>query len=158
MPDLTVLRAKVNPRGKDRRGPLTTNRQRNAEWVDIKNTSGRTLSVSGVAVFDHTFAPFACRTIGRRVIYQFPQLTLTPGQIVRIHSGNPVPVADLPEEDRLGADWHAFTSKDFVWNNTCGDTAEIWSSGVSRVLIDKASYSPSPLEGKILTRVGAYLV
>ena len=54
-------------------------------------------------------------------------------------------------EDATGVDHHVFTSRNYVWNNDCGDTAGLWDG---KVWIDAASYDPYPVEGKILTRQG----
>lgn len=150
MKDLTVLRAKPNPVGKDRLGQYAPNTQLVGEWVDVKNTSGKNLRMSGVKVYDHTFNN-TCGDQGKRLIYTFPVYTLKAGHVVRIHSGDKVPVSSLPYIDREGADAHAFTSYSYVWNNSCGDTAEIRTS--SDGLVDHASYGSNPVEGKILKRV-----
>lgn len=64
----------------------------------------------------------------------------------------------LHDEDRQGADFHAFVGRDlYVWNNAEGDCSGLWSPAAQR-FIDKACYDPHPPEGAILVRVGDKLV
>ncbi|OGI43183.1 MAG: hypothetical protein A2593_00185 [Candidatus Moranbacteria bacterium RIFOXYD1_FULL_44_9] len=156
MANLYVVRGKVNPIGKDRRGLLTPPKQLHAEWVDVKNTSGVNLQMLGTKIADHTFNGL-CNYQGKRIVYAFPNWIMPAGTTVRIHSGDTVPVNLLPPQDRDGADWHAFTGRDYVWNNVCGDTVEI-VTGDLNVLLDKASYDPRPKEGAILVRLGNKLI
>jgi len=155
MKDLTIFRVKPNPIGKDKLGNNALNSQLVGEWVDIKNTSGKKLNMVGVEIYDHTFNNF-CGDQGKRKVYTFGSYSMPIGAVVRIHSGNKVPITSLNQIDRVGANAHAFTGYYYVWNNGCGDIAEVRNS--EGVLIDKASYGARPTEGKILVRVADMLI
>lgn len=155
MTDLTITQLKPNPLGKDLVGKFASNTQLVGEWVDIKNTSGKNLNMTGVKVYDHTFTG-ACGDEGARVVYTFATMTLLAGYTVRIHSGSWVPESSLSLLDRAGADLHLYTGYSYVWNNVCGDTAEVRNA--VGVYVDWASYFSNPREGKILKRQGRLLV
>ena len=80
---------------------------------------------------------------------------LAAGKVVRVHSGEPISLADMHPEDAQGADFHLFTGRNYIWNNDCGDSAELWNGGA---WVDKGSYDPYPPEGRILRRVGDKLI
>lgn len=155
MTDLTILRAKPNPFGKDRTRSYAPNSQLVGEWVDIKNTSGKNLNMENVKIYDHTFTN-TCGDEGKRLIFSFGSYVMPTGIIIRIHSGNKIPDSQLAPQDLNGADVHAYTGYSYVWNNVCGDTAEIRNS--DNLLIDETSYGSYPMEGRILLRQGQYLL
>lgn len=155
MADITILRAKPNPVGKDKYGSHSPQTQLHAEWVDLYNSSGHALSMVDVKLYDHTFDVF-CNDRGKRSIFTFGEFSLPANCVVRIHSGNRIDASQLPLEDRNGADYHGYTGNNYVLNNNCGDILEVRSQ--NDVLIDKTSYSARPLEGAILVRKGDYLV
>lgn len=153
MSDLLIFRAKPNPNGKDRRGPLTTNSQLNGEWVDIYNSSDKNLTMEGVGLYDHTFSGY-CVDNGKRRYYVFPNWSFPKGKIVRVHSGNKP--TQLSYEDSNGADFHAYTDSDYVLNNSCGDKIEVRNALGG--FIDDTSFVGNVPNGKVLTRKGVYLV
>lgn len=155
MQQLQITKAKPNPLGKDKYGSLSPNSQLVGEWIDIKNITSISLDMSGVKVYDHTFSN-VCGDQGRREIFCFSHFVLMPGKVVRIHSGNEVPLSQLSLVDSLGADIHAYTGYKYAWNNVCGDVAELLTSG--GVQLDKTSYGARPVEGKVLRRIGYVLV
>ncbi|MEK7176691.1 MAG: lamin tail domain-containing protein [Patescibacteria group bacterium] len=152
---LYILRAKPNPSGKDKYGQYAPNSQQNAEWIDIQNTSGKALNMTGVKVYDHKFDVYG-RDEGRREVYKFGSWDMPVNTVVRIHSGDRVEISSLPSIDRDGANYHFFTWQPYVWNNVWGDTAEVRNS--TDLLIDKASYGRNPTEGAILKRYGDHLI
>lgn len=44
-------------------------------------------------------------------------LVLKPGEILRIHSGGFLPIAELLSVDREGANYHKFTGKNYILDN-----------------------------------------
>jgi hypothetical protein len=150
---LRIIKAKPNPRGKDRHGPFTPASQLAAEWLDFKNDGNEDYSLVGIELNHIAFQP-VCRDGKWQEIMSFKGI-LEPGKVVRIHSGQEIPLTDMNPEDAQGADFHLFTGRNYVWNNDCGDSAGLWDG---TKWIDTASYDPYPPEGVILHRVGEKLV
>ncbi|BFU94368.1 MAG: hypothetical protein NTNFB02_10900 [Nitrospira sp.] len=150
---LRVTKAKPNPSGKDRIGAFTPKRQLAAEWVDFKNVGDEAYSLNGISL-QHIAYQDRCRDGKWAAVMSFKGV-LQAGLVVRIHSGDELPLSEMYPEDAAGADIHLFTGRNYVWNNDCGDTAGLWDG---KVWIDAASYDPYPVEGKILVRQGDKLI
>lgn len=155
MSDIIILRAKPNPYGKDRYGFHATQELLRAEWIDLYNNTNHGLNMDGVSLYDHTFGT-TCGDQGKRLIFRFGVFTLPSGSVVRIHSGESIESSKLPPEDSNGADYHGYTTYNYVLNNLCGDIIEVRNK--EDVLVDKTSYSPKPAEGDILERKGNLLI
>lgn len=153
MKALRVVRAKPNPLGKDRSGGTTPKKQLAAEWVDIKNVGDEPFSLDSISLQHIAYQP-QCRDGKWERVIAFSGI-LHPGKVMRVHSGNQISTSEMYPEDATGVDHHVFTSRNYVWNNDCGDTAGLWDG---KVWIDAASYDPYPVEGKILTRQGDKLI
>ena len=153
---LTIIRAKPNPAGKDRPaqgGPSVA--QLAAEWVDFRNDTGVDVALGGVSLWHLTYAPGRAPEWAQIMTFSG---TLPAGRIVRVHSGMKRDVSVIRQEDRDGADYHAFTGDDaYVWNNKQGDTPLLFRAA-EKSTIDKASYDPNPPEGLVLVRHGDKLV
>jgi hypothetical protein len=154
MSALRIVRLKPNPTGKDRTHSGTPARQLTAEWVDFQNVSSTPCPLEGVSLYHVAFRPGTCSN-GQSDRIDSYQGSLQPGQIVRVHSGQPISLASMNTEDVTGADFHFFTKRDYVWNNDCGDVAGL---GRGSEWIDRAAYDPCPPEGKILVRQGNKLL
>ena len=154
--DLTIIRIKPNPAGKDhppQSGP--TVQQLAAEWVDFRNDSGKALSLENVALY-HVAYPVSGQPTWSRIM-TFKGV-LQPGKVVRVHSGQVRETSVIRPEDLAGADHHLFTGRDaYVWNNSKGDRPRL-KNEASEGEIDQAFYSPNPPEGAVLVRVGQQLV
>jgi hypothetical protein len=157
MKKITITQIKPNPSGKDRFGHLTPNLQLTAEWVDFKNTGNEDYPLENIILQHLAYSPSSI--FGRwDDIMDFKGI-LKPEKVVRIHSGNEIPIGELALEDRINADHHLFTGENYVWNNDRSDSPRLVikiSGSISEV--DKASYDAHPIEGKILKRVGERLI
>ncbi len=153
MKSLQVIKAKPNPRGKDRYGSFTPPAQLAAEWVDFKNNDTEIFPLSHISMHHIAYQP-GCSNGKWDKVMGF-QGDLNPGLTVRVHSGGKIPLSDMNAEDAQGADFHLFTGMNYIWNNDCGDAAGLWDGNNWE---DKASYDPYPPEGRILRRVGDKLV
>lgn len=149
---LTIVRIKPNPAGKDRsRHAAPSPAQLAAEWVDLRNDTGRDVSLNNVSLWHLAYAR------GRRPewkkITPFSG-TLPTGMIVRVHSGKRRELSVIHPNDLAGANYHVFTGEDtYVWNNKEGDTPMLFND-VRKEIVDKASYDPNPPEGAVLVRLG----
>lgn len=150
---LRITQAKPNPLGKDRIGSLAPKKQLAAEWVDFKNIGDEPHPLDSITLH-HIAYQAGCRDGKWQQAMSF-RGTLQPGEIVRVHSGEILPLSEMYQEDVTGAHYHLFTGKGYIWNNDCGDTAGLWN-GV--IWVDAASYEPYPPEGRILVRQGDKLV
>lgn len=156
MPDLYIIKAKPNPRGKDRLGSSVPNQQLAGEWVDFKNSSLRSLSLNNVLLqhiaykngYPNGLWETACNFNG----------DLQPGKVVRVHSGGEIDLALLKYEDLVGADYHVFTGNSYIWNNNRSDSPRlvVRLNGNNKE-VDMATYRAYPAEGKILVRLGNLL-
>src|SRR5947208_7764207 len=118
MKSLQIIKAKPNPTGKDRYRSFIPPRQLAAEWVDFKNDGNERYPLGGISLHHIAFQP-SCRDGKWREVMTFKG-ELESGKIVRIHSGNQIPLSDMNVEDTLGADFHLFTGLNYIWNNDCG--------------------------------------
>jgi hypothetical protein len=154
--DLTIIRIKPNPSGKDRPafgGPSPA--QLAAEWVDFRNDSGRTLTLDGVALY-HVVYPAGGNPSWSRIVGF--QGSLKPSEIVRVHSGRKRELTVIRQEDLAGAHHHVFTGDDaYVWNNRQGDRPRLLNETTNKE-IDQTWYAPKPPEGAVLVRVGEQLI
>jgi len=153
MKSLRVIKAKPNPRGKDRNGTFTPPKQLAAEWVDFWNNGDESYPLEIISLQHIAFQP-SCRDGRWEQVMSFKG-SLLSGQVVRVHSGGHLPLSEMYPEDAVGADFHLFTGRNYIWNNDCGDAAGLWN-GI--IWVDKASYDPYPPEGVILVREGDKLV
>lgn len=142
MSNVLVTFAHPNPAGKDRSASGVTNNQLNGEWVEFRNTSYQTLSLSGLTLVHQTYNQ-SCQRTGYDVLTPFSG-TLGVGQSIRVHTGTCQGYQD-------GNITHLFLNRgNYVWNNRCGDSV-ILQSGTN--VVDWAAYGNNPPEGKILARV-----
>lgn len=153
--NLTVTKAKPNPSGKDRIGrTLTHPTQLAGEWVDIKNTGTLAVSLANLELYHIAYT--GPTTWDWNCVMTFSG-GLPAGRTLRIHSGDPIPETQMNPVDRIGADYHLFTGRDYVWNNDRSDKPSIWNKA-ARVWIDQAEYRANPGEGRILNRVANSLI
>lgn len=152
--NLTIIRIKPNPTGKDRpRHGSPTPSQLAGEWVDFRNDTGSSVNLDGVALYHHAYTGQQWRWAR---IMTFTG-NLGAGEIVRIHSGQRREGV-IAAEDLVGATYHLFTGKDeYVWNNVQGD-APLLNYEPRNETIDTASYDPRPPEGAVFVRLGNKLV
>lgn len=153
MKSLRIIKAKPNPTGKDRYGNYAPPAQLAAEWVDFQNNGDEPFLLNGISLYHIAYQP-GCQNGKWQRVMGF-QGSLKPGQVVRVHSGREILLAQMNLEDALGADVHLFTGQGYIWNNDCGDAAGLWNGSS---WTDKASYDPHPPEGQVLHRVGDKLV
>ncbi len=148
---LKIIKAKPNPAGKDRvRNVFTPKSQLAGEWVDIQNISSEPVNLTGVSLqhFAYTL-PFSQTGKWKRVI-RFNGV-LKPSEVIRVHSGKQIPLSQMNPIDSVGANYHLFSNQDYVWNNKRSDHPALWYEPTKQ-WIDKATYNPFPIEGKILIR------
>ncbi len=150
---LWISTAKPNPAGKDRYGHFTPAAQLAAEWLDFKNIGDEPFLLNGISLHHIAFQP-RCMDGKWDKAMNFTGL-LQPSKVVRVHSGSEITLSEMHLEDVVGADFHLFTGRGYIWNNDCGDAAGLWDG---TVWIDKASYEPYPPDGIVLHREGAKLV
>jgi hypothetical protein len=157
---IEIHRAKPNPTGKDKAGNTPIASQLLGEWVDLKNVGDAAVSLSSLHLANREFDG-SCRVKTNAQIYWTgpSSVTLSPGQIVRIHTGRSRDAASMSAEDQLGVNCHSYAEKGtFVLNNKCGDTLSVWwKHGDNWHKDDEATYGPNPTEGRILQRVGSGL-
>lgn len=155
MANLVIIQAKPNPTGKDRISHFTPLAQLAGEWVDIKNNTTSGINLSNIEIYHRAYTSTYPQGKWEKVFsidWVLPQ-----GDILRIHSGKEITLSLISYQDRIGADWHAFTGKDYIWNNDKSDAPLIFNA-FTRTTLDKATYSANPLEGKVLIRKGDFLI
>ncbi len=157
MSDLTITKAKPNPIGKDRMGNTVPSAQLAGEWIDFKNTDYSSFSLTNVELQHIAYTVTHPRGVWLKVM-SFKG-SLPAGKVTRVHSGGKVPLSLLPQIDVVGADYHLFTGKGYVWNNNQNDCPRlVLHNGATLSEIDKAAYTANSAEGKILARQGEFLV
>ena len=155
MKNLQITRIKPNPTGKDRGSSGTTSQSQLAgEWVDFKNIGSTAVDLAGVDLYHLAYAPGA--TQGRWDKIMTFSGNLLAGHTVRVHSGSG-PESVIKPEDRVSADHHLFTGRNYVWNNKQGDSPTLFDPA-NEQNIDQAYYDPYPPEGQVLVRMGNKLV
>lgn len=144
---LKIIKAKPNPFGKDHYAFSTPQQQLAGEWVDIKNESSDSIRLDDLELHH-----WAYTTNGEEweKVLGFSG-TLSAGYIVRVHSGESIPISEMLEVDRIGANHHLFTGKNYVWNNDKLDKPSILSRE-SKGWVDNTWYDAYPGEGVILKR------
>lgn len=155
MRKILITQAKPNPAGKDRYNVDIPNSQLAGEWVDIKNTGDEDVSLKNLEL-QHVAYKIGYPNGVWEKVRELSDISLPVGTVVRIHTGGLTPLMNLQQVDRIGADYHVFTGKGYVWNNDRSDSPRV-KNVVSGAEIDKATYTSAP-EGKILKRSGNYLV
>lgn len=152
---LLIIKAKPNPTGKDRtRSGYTPATQLAAEWVDFKNMGESSADLRHVDLYH--LAYLSNGATKWEIVTDF-QGILQPNKVVRVHSGNPIPIDQMNYEDRIGVDYHIFSGKNYVWNNNQSDYPGLWYKP-SNQWLDKTEYNAYPQEGKILQRYGNKLI
>lgn len=154
MKSLRIVRAKPNPAGKDRSRHSIPAAQLAAEWVDFTNDGTEPFPLDAISLW-HSAYQAGCRDPKWDRVTTF-RGTLEVGKVVRVHSGDPIQLSEMYPEDVRGADYHWFTgTRNYIWNNACGDTPLLFDG---RTTEDSATYDPYPPEGAILRRVGDKLI
>ena len=158
MTRLTITQAKPNPSGKDRLGSYVPSSQLVGEWVDFKNTSDELCPLNNIELQHIAYTPSYPNGVWDKVMCFSGNLGV--GQVVRVHSGGKkIPLETLAPEDFIGANYHLFTGKNYVWNNNRSDSPRLVLKQNGQVFeINKATYSAYLPEGKILRRVGGQLI
>lgn len=152
---LLITKAKPNPLGKDRTGRIFTPAvQLAGEWVDFQNTTRTALNLNGTQMYHVAYLPNG--TTEWQLIIELSG-TIQSGEIVRIHSGNPLALNQMNNIDAVGAHYHVFTGKNYVWNNNKLDRPYLWYKPTKQP-IDQTYYDAYPIEGKILQRINNKLV
>ena len=164
MSKILIYRAKPNPAGKDAVQHHTTPQQLNGEWVDLRNNGATALNLGGFHLANREFDS-RCVAKSQPVVYWFgdSRITLQPGEIVRVHTGNERDAYHMLQSDRQEVHYHSFANRGwFVLNNRCGDTISVWSKDAQgnyvAPSVDEASYDPNPPDGEVLVRKGTKLV
>lgn len=155
MNNLLIYQAKPNPSGKDRSGYLTPTAQLAGEWIDIQNATISGVDLSVVELYHRAYTTAHPEGEWEKVFNM--AWVLPAGDTLRIHSGGKIPLEDMHHQDQFGAEWHAFTGKNYIWNNSRPDTPLLFNR-ISKLTVDKATYYSNPQEGKILRRRGDLLV
>jgi hypothetical protein len=108
-----------------------TNAHLNKEWIKIKNTGTKARSLKGWKLHDR----------GRDYTYRFGELSLGPGEYVRVHTGRG------QNSGVTGCNGHCFTYYDsywglenYVWNND-GDRATLKKPNGN--VVDRCTYTAS---------------
>ena len=159
---IRICRAKPNPAGKDSGPGANKEQQLLGEWVDLQNTGDGAVRLSSLHLCDNQFSQF-CALIKENVIYwngRADQI-LSPGQVVRVHTGKSSYSLYMLSGDSSGVHLHAYAeSGNFILNNRCGDTISVYWKGEDGAwhFEDKAKYAPNVPDGKILLRQGEWLV
>ena len=153
--NLLITKAKPNPLGKDRIGrTFTPAVQLAAEWVDFQNIARTPINLSGTQMYHIAYLPNG--TTEWELVIELSG-TIQPGEIVRVHSGNPLALNQMNYPDAIGATYHVFTGKNYVWNNNKLDKPYLWYKPTKQG-IDQTYYDAYVIEGKILQRVNDKLI
>jgi len=142
MSDLILTRIQPNPPGRDasRYGAISAS-QLNNEWVEFAVRANRTMT--GDELCHRTFTSNGCVPTGLEQLLKFSAGNLAAGTLVQVHTGS-------GQNHWAGGTYHMFLGRGwFVWNNSCGDRAEL---KYDSTILDWAEYNPAPREG-VLIRV-----
>jgi len=155
---LQVIKAKPNPAGKDRLSrSIFLQTRLGAEWIDIKNMSASNYQLKNIQIYHVAYKNNKAEWESLKIFYSsILNVTLPANSIMRIHSGSG-PVNILNTEDKLGANLHYFTGKNYVWNNDKIDRPMIYDSKNDKI-IDQTYYDAPVADGKILVRVNDKLI
>ncbi len=146
---LKITKAKPNPLGRDRIGTFTPPIQLAGEWVDIQNTTAFSIALGTVQLYQWAYKPDGSGEW--RLVISFSE-SLPAWKTMRIHSGSPLLTTQMNSVDVIGADYHLFTNKNYIWNNRKPDYPRLWDTA-SRQWIDWTYYDAPVPNGKILIRV-----
>lgn len=157
MKQLLIIQAKPNPSGKDRLGYVVPSSQLAGEWVDFKNTGDESYLLDNIKLHHVAYTTQYPNGVWEEVM-SFNGI-LGIGKVVRVHSGGEIPLENLYQIDRFGADFHLFTGGNYICNNNRPDSPRLVLQQNNQTYeIDHASYSAYPAEGKVLKRVGNNLL
>ena len=159
---IKIIRAKPNPAGKDRTRILVFPQKLAGEWIDIKNEGHFDVRLNGLQVYHLAYKAIKeememVKEFRFGSLFQPTQGILRPGKVLRIHSGGRIPITKLLLIDRIGADFHTFTGKNYIWNNDKKDVPAIWNPRTEK-WEDETWYDANPPEGAILKRVNDKLI
>lgn len=157
--NLTITQLKPNPAGKDSTRLGASVAQLASEWVDVRNDGAFAFSLRDLHLYHRAYSGVSSWEWAP-VVEPGAAFTdvLQPGQTLRIHSGKVRDVSVIPLAERLGADRHGFTGRDwYVWNNANADEAAIWNAS-QKAFHDRAEYAAFPPEGVVLVRSGRFLI
>jgi hypothetical protein len=152
---LQITKAKPNPAGKDRMRNLSPAIQLAGEWVDIKNNGTTGIKLDNVELYHWAYGVGGVGGEWKKVIGFTGVLGVS--EVVRVHSGGPLPLTQMRDEDRIGANHHVFSGKNYVWNNNQCDFPSLWYTP-SNQWLDQTEYDPFPGEGRILNRINKKLI
>ena len=155
---LKIIKAKPNPAGLDKFGRNIIPALKLAgEWVDVVNEGNSGISLNGLQVYHYAYKGTADPQWEKVITFSFGDKdVLLPGKVLRVHSGGDMPENQLLEVDKLYADYHVFTGKNYVWNNSQKDYPRIWNPTTEK-WIDQTWYEAYPPDGAILKRIGEKL-
>lgn len=150
---LKTIKAKPNPSGKDRLRSIAPQQQLAGEWIDVQNDTSVSISLNNLRVYHLAY---------KSSIPEWEEVITLSGvlparKIVRIHSGGKIPLFQLLNIDRIGADYHVFTGRNYVWNNIQIDKPSIFNLNSKR-WEDQTWYDKYPPEGIVLKRNNGKLV
>lgn len=152
---LLITKAKPNPAGKDRIGRFfTLTTQLAAEWVDFQNVTQTPINLDGVQMYHLAYLSNGFTEWELAMDFSG---TLPRGEIIRVHSGNPISIIQMNPEDRDGANYHLFTGKNYIWNNNKVDEPSLWYKP-SKQWVDQTKYDTPVSEGRILIRINDKLI
>lgn len=131
MSELEIVRLHIDPLHKERlrTGKFRINKELNEEWIDIKNTSIRTINMRG-----RVLASFNSRAKSNNLDKIFPRkarivsdknVPLYPGEILRIYTGEqPYNSTYIPDQDCISrVIWLLYPT--YLWTYQ-GDEAHIY--------------------------------
>ncbi|NCN59369.1 hypothetical protein COW99_00095 [Candidatus Roizmanbacteria bacterium CG22_combo_CG10-13_8_21_14_all_38_20] len=157
MKQLLIIQAKPNPSGKDRLGNVVPSSQLAGEWVDFKNSGDEDYPLQNIRL--HHIAYTAQYPNGVWEEVMIFRGVLGVSRVIRVHSGGEIPLENLYQVDRSGADYHLFTGGNYIWNNNRPDSPRLVLQQNNQTHeLDRASYSAYPPEGRVLKRVGNNLL
>ncbi len=155
---LKIIQAKPNPLGKDKFGRnIIPELQLAGEWIDIKNEGDSGVHLNGLKIYH---LAYKVDNPEWDKVFEFDfgdEDVLLSKQVLRLHSGGFIQEDQLLEIDRIGADHHVFTGKNYIWNNDKIDKPGIWNPRLEK-WVDQTWYDSYPPDGVILKRNNGKLV
>ena len=155
---ILLTQIKPNPLGRDRSKNDIPNNQLVKEWIDITNFSNQEKNLSGLRLTHKTYptpldAFLSAASFSKdEVFLNLNGIVVGANKTIRIHSGDPVLIYSLDQEEQNGIDPEDqyFTGiQRYSWNNT-GDIAKIIKPDNST--LDYAEFY-GPTDGKVLKRI-----
>lgn len=156
MTNITIVRAKPNPAGRDAYQHRPLPQQLQGEWIDLQNTAGKALNLTGVFVHHRAFEQ-GCSNPKFALYWQAPAGTILPANaILRVHTGKSSDRHHMTSSDSTGANQHAWGEHGWFQlnNGACGDIITVWFHDTEWHRIDEVGYDPYPPEGAVLVRNG----